>query len=354
MEVGLISPSLELNRTAEAFGATTFLAPIGDRPGMKDLKAMALLKRFLILFGPDLLHVHGLRAAWLARPVARLMGLPVVVTYHATLDAGNRLRQAITIQLERLMSRWHGQAIAVSEGVRAELLTRVGLAPASVITINNGIDFSRLNPQHTRLEVRNSLGIPGEATIVGTVARHAPQKDLPTLLQAAVYVVARAPETHFVLVGDGPLRHELTQLSVDLGLTGHVHFLGHRPDMPDLLGIMDIFALSSRYEGAPLSVIEAMGAGLPVVTTKVAGTSELIADGVTGFLVSPGDPMAMAERILRLTADLVLRARTGNEAQRSVRELYDLERMIFNTCQVYRTIIATAEHDKKSPPSRVD
>lgn len=353
MEVGLLSPSPELNRDAEAFGAKAFSAPIGDRPGMRDLEAIALLKRSATAFNPDLLHVHGLRAAWLARPVARALGLPVVVTYHATLDNGSRLRQALTIQLERLMSRWHGLAIAVSEGVRADLLARVGLNPASVITILNGIDFSRLEPHHARAEVRLALGIPVEATVVGTVARLAPQKDLHTLLRAAPLIIARAPATHFVVIGDGPLRAELMQLARDLGLAGQVHFLGHRHDLPDLLGMMDVFALSSRYEGAPLSIIEAMGAGLPIVATRVAGTSDLIDDGVTGFLVPAGDSMAIAQRILAFILDPELRAKTGSEAKRLSRARYSLERMILETCQVYCSIVA-ATRGKKSPPLRVD
>lgn len=338
VEIGLCSPAADLNAEIGQAGAVTCLVAIGDRPSPADLQAFKALDRAIRSFAPDLVHAHGLRAAWLARPVAYLRRLPLVVTYHATLDGGGSFRRALTIWLERLTARWTAQSIAVSELVRTNILARVGLPPETVRTILNGADLPAQSPRADRQEIRRALGLPLHGTVVATIARLAPQKDLPTLLRAAARVV-NACDAHFLVAGDGPLRRELALTAHGLGLNGRVHFLGQRDDIPDLLHAADLFALSSAYEGAPLAVIEALAAGLPVVATAVGGLPELVPDGQTGYLVPAGDHQALADRLLALIANPDLRLRLGEQARSWAASRLGPEGMINATHRLYESVL---------------
>lgn len=350
VEVGVVSPAAELNAEAGKAGAATFMAAIGDRPSPADLAALLALDRAVRSFAPDLLHAHGLRAAWLARPVARIRHLPAVVTYHATLDGGGSLRRAVTLLLERLLAPWTAQAIAVSEMVRSDLLARAGLPPEAVRTILNGADLAAGVPRVSREDVRRSLGVPAGVPAVITVARLAPQKDLPTLLRAAAKVIG-AIDAHFLLVGDGPLRRELEETAKNLGLAGRTHFLGYRDDVPVLLQACDLFALSSAYEGAPLAVIEALAAGLPVVATAVGGLPELVPEGRAGYLVRAGDHDSLAERILTLCSRPDLRLRLGQKARSWAAARLGPEIMVADTFHLYEKVLRTgwSTHRQKKP-----
>src|SRR5437899_11451051 len=180
--------------------------------------------------------------------------------------------------------------------------------PAKVSVIYNAVDFGRLQVTMPRAAIRQSLGIPAEARLAGTIARLTPQKGHAFLFDA-LHTTPGLEDLHLLVIGDGELRGELERRVVELGLHPRVHFAGARRDLGNLLGAMDLFVLPSLWEGLPLSLVLAMGASLPVVSTMVAGIPEVVTDGETGLLVPPGDAAALGAALRRV-------ATNGDEGQR--------------------------------------
>jgi glycosyltransferase involved in cell wall biosynthesis len=174
-----------------------------------------------------------------------------------------------------------------------------------------------------------------DAPVIGNVARLAEQKGQRDLLAAAEIVLERYPRASFVVVGEGELRGELEELAAQPSLSGRVTLLGARNDVPALLAGLDVFAFPSRFEGLCLAVIEAQAAGVPVVATPVGGIRETVVDGVTGLLVPPREPAALAAGILRLLDDPAAAQRLAEEAQRRVRDRFSVERMVAETLALY-------------------
>jgi glycosyltransferase involved in cell wall biosynthesis len=171
-----------------------------------------------------------------------------------------------------------------------------------------------------------------------TVARLESQKDHATLIEA----VPRVPDARFVLVGEGGERRALESRARALGVSDRVRFLGLRGDIADLLAISDVFVLPSLYEGLPLSILEAMAAGKPVVASSIPGIDEVVVDGETGLLVPPRDPAALAASIRLLLTDSDLRVRLGDAGRERVHGTFSLERMVEGVVAVYQE--ALAEH----------
>jgi glycosyltransferase involved in cell wall biosynthesis len=244
-----------------------------------------------------------------------LAGTPVIV--HTVHGWGHHERQhpgvrRTFILLEQLTAPITDKLIVVSP-----LNTEKGLAdriatPEKYVTIRSGIDLDRFrHPTRPREAVRAELGIPPDATVVGTVTRLSEQKAPLDFVSAAARIGARHPDVQFVIVGDGPLRAEVEAAITSEGLTHSVHLTGLRRDVPDLMHSFDIFALSSLWEGLPRVLPQAMAAGLPIVATAVDGNAEAVTDGVNGFLTPAGDPGALTEALLKLLRDPALAARMG-------------------------------------------
>jgi glycosyltransferase involved in cell wall biosynthesis len=187
--------------------------------------------------------------------------------------------------------------------------------------IYNGIPTTRFVSNASQDSTKEEKGI-----VLLHVGRFAPQKNHLLLVEAFALAVKEYPAMKLWLVGDGPLKPAVEKIIVEIGLERKVLFLGIRDDVPRLLAASDLFVLSSDYEGVPLSVLEAMAAGKPVVATTVGGVPELVEDGVTGFLVPPRDPKVLAQGILRLAKDADLRQRMGKAAQERALERFDISR----------------------------
>lgn len=206
--------------------------------------------------------------------------------------------------------------IAVSEEVRAALLRELGAIPAQKLSvICNSVDVRRYGVSVDRAAVRHALGLPEGARVLAAVATLKRQKGHRYLIEAAALAVARTPALHLLLIGDGELRDELVAQTRAAGLEGHIHFLGSRQDVPELLAASDGFVLPSLWEGLSMALVEAMAAGLPAVATEVSGTSQVLVPGETGWLVPPGDAPRLAEAMLALLADPA-RARAMGAAAR--------------------------------------
>jgi len=292
--------------------------------GKYDLRVLPRLARLLRRerTGAVVTVGAGDKMFW-GRLAARLARVPVAVSaLHSTgwPDGIGRLNRLLTPLTDGF--------IAVAEEHRRYLVHQEGLPEEKVHTIPNGVDVHRFAPLPASSELRDELDIPETAPLVGIVAALRPEKNHRLFLQAAARVQRSIPEAHFLIVGDGPLRPQLEQTAADLQLSSHVHFLGTRPDVPAVLSMLDVFALSSDNEANPVSILEAMAMAKPVVATQVGSVAESVVDGTTGYLVKPGDPSELAGRIVQLLQDPLLARSLGQAGRECVVRHWSLERMV--------------------------
>jgi glycosyltransferase involved in cell wall biosynthesis len=292
------------------------------RPGV-DVRMIPALAALIRNEGIDLVHTHN-AGPWLYGGLAaRWAGARLCHTEHSNVFPHQRVMQAVECGLVR----WTETLISDSDKVTRQLAAQ-GIPAGRITTVPNGVETARFTGPVDRAAVRRALGIDAEAPVVGTVGRLAAVKDQETLLAAFALVWSAYPESWLLMAGTGPLRAELEARALMLGIAGRVQFLGDRSDVPALLGAMDVFTLSSVSEGLPLTVLEAMASGLPVVSTRVGGIPEAVLDGDTGLLVPPADPRAMADAIIGLLADPAQRRRLGMAGRARAREWFDLGRMV--------------------------
>jgi glycosyltransferase involved in cell wall biosynthesis len=275
----------------------------------------------------DVVHAHSSKAGFLARLACgvRGRGSRCVFTPHGwSFWAVDGAERALYLRLERMAARWCRAIVALSEDERqAGLAAGVG-SPAVYRVIPNGVDLQRF--------AANPAPVAGRIVMVG---RFAAPKRHDLVVRAFAELRRQHPGAELHLVGDGPLRGETDELAVRLGLRDAVRFLGSRDDVPDLLASAAIVVLASDYEALPLSVIEAMAAGVPVVATRTGGIRELVADGTTGVLVDTGDVRALAAGLGALLDDPD-RARTlGARARADARQRFSRERMVAALLALY-------------------
>jgi glycosyltransferase involved in cell wall biosynthesis len=302
------------------------------RRGSADVLRVVRLRRALRAFAPDVLHT----VLWSANVYGRLaavgLGTPFVVTAERNVIARPRWQIAVERGLDPVTDLY----LVNSSAVTRTLVEREGLPATKVRVIHNGIDLSRLPPfELERSSARLRAGLPAGRRLVAQVGRLAPQKDYPTYLAAAARIARSVGDVDFLVVGEGPLRAELETLARSLGIGERVHFLGLRHDVPALLGGVDVFALTSVYEGLPNVVIEAMAAGAVAVATDVGGSGELIVPGETGTLVPPRDPDAVAAAVLEYLGDEGRRQRFAAAARRRIEAAFSLDAMVHATSAVY-------------------
>jgi len=219
-------------------------------------------------------------------------------------------------QLYRLAARWVNGFIAVSDDVKTALLETIGPIPDDKITvICNSVDVRRYQQPVDRACIRRRLGLPENARVMAVVATFKTQKGHRYLIEAVPQVLSQFPDLHILLIGDGDLRGKLQAQASALGLDGHIHFLGTRSDVPDLLAASDCFALPSLWEGLPMALVEAMASGLPIIATEVSGTKQVIVPGESGLLIPPGDVRQMEEAITRLLSEPARARAMGAAAQ---------------------------------------
>ncbi|WP_437967440.1 glycosyltransferase [Sorangium sp. So ce260] len=269
-------------------------------------------------------HLYGALAAGLAR-AASLPGGGGPRVIH-TKHGRNYPKQKRKVLVNRLAAALTDRVVAVSDDARAVALEVERLDPARVVTILNGVDTDVFRPGDAGA-ARARLGVPASGYHVGCVARLSPEKDHATLLAAFARLREVRPDAHLSLIGDGPLRPALEQQAARLGLGGAVTFAGTRGDVAELLPAFDVFALASLTEGISLTLIEAAAAGLPIVATRVGGNPEILAEGETGLLVSPGAPETLAAA-LEAVAVREDRAAMGMRGRARVIERFGMDRMI--------------------------
>lgn len=298
------------------------------------------VRRHLRAVGADLVFVLDHSNALLyGRLGAALAGLPQVMAVHRTRRADG---SASLGRADRLLMPLSQRVIAVSEGHRRYLVEEEGLPPERLTVIHNGIDPDRFRPSESpaqRRAVREELGLPVEATVAAVVAALRPEKNHELLLEAAATPSLR--ELHLAFVGEGRREPALRATARERGLDERVHWLGVRDDVDRLLPALDILVLPShpKVETFPLCVLEAMGAGLPVVATQVGSLDEMVVDGSTGRLVSPGDAEALSGALRELLGDEALRRRWGRAGRARVVERFDSETMVRRTAELLHGLL---------------
>lgn len=257
------------------------------------------------------------------RLAAKIARVPVITSaLHSTgwPDGVGRLNRLLTPLTDAFIgvAKPHGQHLVEREKFPAD---RVHVIP-------NGVDTERFSPAEEGLRLREEIGASPTSPVVGILAALRPEKNHELFLQAAAEIHRQFSDAHFVVIGDGPRREALEVLAIDLGIANAVHFLGNRCDVPTLLAGLDVVALTSHNEANPVSILEAMSVGKPVVATDVGSVHETVDDGVTGYLVPEGEIEPLVNRLMHLLCEPIEAAEMGARGREVVKSAWSLEAMV--------------------------
>ena len=316
-----------------------------------DLLSLFAITRLLVRERPDLVHTHTPKAGMLGRVAAFLAGVPVRVhTYHGHGFSGylGRIGSSAVISLERLLNRLSTHVIAISESQAIEITEKYRVVPGSKVTvIRNGIDLARFAyADEERSEVRRQLGVNDEEILVVWAGRFTPIKDVPLLLKV-VQSAAHLTNVKFLVLGEGPMREAVIEATRQYP---NLLYGGWREDMKPIWAAADVSLLTSKNEGTPMSLIEAMAAGKPFVATEVGGIPDLAVPPLTsttahckqalnGYLTSR-DPEAIVSCIAALARDADLRRSMGEQGRRVALANYSQERLSQEIIGLYESLLS--------------
>lgn len=301
---------------------------------IQDLKSLRFINRTIKEFQPDLIVAHSSKAGILGRAVAKFNQIPCIFTAHgwAFTEGVSQPTRALYKVIERFFSSLADRIICVSDYDR-QIGIKAGIKSSCLKTIYNGMPD--ISPS-----LRAHPGDHNDKVNIIMIARFDHQKDHSTLIRAFQGV----PDAELTLVGDGPRLHTVKALVDELRLSQKVNFLGFRKDIPQILSHAHIFTLISHWEGLPLTIIEAMRSGLPVITSKVGGAAETIVEGISGFAVPRSEVDILRGHLNRLVMDAQLRIQMGKAARQRYEQLFTFERMFSETYQTYEFVL----HQRKS------
>ena len=291
------------------------------------LKLSSLIRKEKI----DLIHSHLSGMNFYSCLAGRITKRPVIVTYHGKIGDGDENKWKNVFK-NFIIRKTATQVVAVSDYLKEELIKKIGIDRRKVTTLYSGIDFESFGPTKSSSELKQELGLSNSTPLVGTIGNIRGSKGYGYLIQTAKLVGEKMPNVFFLIVGEKEekLFCDLNKLIEKLGLGERIKFLGFREDVADCLNIFDIFVLSSTTEGFSIATVEAMSLGNPVVVTDCGGPAEIVTDDQIGFLVPPGDPESLAEKIILLLENKKLREEMGTKAQIWVRKRFSLEENIKN------------------------
>jgi glycosyltransferase involved in cell wall biosynthesis len=313
------------------------ISPRADFAALRRLIGVLQSQRF------DVIHLHSSKAGFLGRLAARIAGGSAAVVYspHGLSFLGSQLpaKRQLYLALERIVGRMCDRIIAVSASERQVIAQNGLISPDRIVQIENGIAPIELPAGFDRAAMRRGLGQPGDAPLIGTVARLSTQKNPRLFLEAAALVLRDQPAARFVWCGGGELHAMAGAYARELGIEAACSFLGHRNDAHHVLAALDYFWLTSDYEGLPLAPLEAMALGVPIIATDVEGTRDLLASGA-GLLVPHGDAAALATATIRLTRAPERSAALGAAGYTYFRANGTAERMLSALEQLYCQLVA--------------
>jgi glycosyltransferase involved in cell wall biosynthesis len=353
-ETTLVAGNVGQGEQSMAYVAAELGVPVVTIPHLhreispvRDLLATVRLAQLIRAERPAILHTHTAKAGAVGRIAALLAGRArpriIVHTFHGHVLRGyfGRFWTGVFRLLERTLARITDALVAVSPEVRDELVA-LGVAPASKFrVIRLGIELGeRVPPDGTAgAETRRVMGIPDERFLVGWIGRMTAVKRTDVLLREFKALRDGGVDAVLCMVGDGPDRRAVEELAGELGIVRHCLFPGYQEEVGPFFAAFDVFVLPSGNEGTPVTAIEALASGCPVVATRVGGVPDVVADGEDGFLVAPAAVGELADRLARLARDPALRARMGAAGRERMQERYSVGRLIDDVDRLYRDLL---------------
>ena len=372
-ETTLVAGTLARGEESMAFVAERLGVPVvtidelhREISPFRDAIAVLRLTRLIRRLRPHILHTHTAKAGAIGRLAAMLAGRarpPIVVhTFHGHVLRGyfGPLRAAGFRLLERWLARHATALVAVSPQVRDDLV-ELGVAPPelfAVVRLGIALEERVSAEAEERDRLRTLLGIAPDRFTVGWIGRMTGVKRTDDILLALGGLRERGVDACLCMVGDGPDRDYVEYRAKELGVVRHCLFLGYQDDVAGFLAAFDVFVLPSANEGTPVSAIEALAAGRPVVATRVGGVPDVVRDGVDGYLVESGDVNGLADALARLAVDPELRRRMGAAGRERVLPRYAVDRLIDDVDRLYRSLLQAeglvpASHRGSRRPGRL-
>lgn len=336
----LTPPSARIFQAAQERGIPVEAMPFEK----KTLKGILAMRRWLRNNTCDIINTHSSTDSWLVAlaQIASARRVPVVRTRHIS-----------ALVSTSWTTRWlyassSNHVVTTGERLRIALEERLALPPSHATSIPTGIDLSRFSRAATKPSgaIRSKLGIPVDALVIGIAATLRSWKGHDYLLEAFTGLADKFPSAHLLIVGDGPRRQHLMEKIAATSLTGRIHLIGHREDIPDVLAAMDLFALPSyANEGVPQAIMQAMAMELPVVSTMVGSIDEAVEDGVTGYLIEPKNTLLLEEKLTMLLGDETLRRQMGKAGRNRAQARFSLDAMLDAMEKVFYQVL-----DRRAAP----
>jgi glycosyltransferase involved in cell wall biosynthesis len=336
-------PMDELVARAEAAGAVVERIPIHSD---YDPTVLRSLVQAIQRLAPDVVHTHLIHGDTFGILAARLTRVPAITSRHdfassasaRSSPAFERFVRAVNFVVWRLATR----GIAISHKLGQYSIDHEGAPEKKVRVVHYGIPFTRAHASAiagARTRLRAALGIAPEAPLLFSACRLIPQKGIDVAIDAMSAVCAAIPGAHYAIAGQGPELPNLLRRRDAAGLANHVHFLGWRDDIPDLMAGADVVVVPSRREGFGLVILEAMSVRAPVIASNVSSIPEVIVDGETGLLVPPDDPATLAEALITLLGDRALAQHMGLMGEDRLETEFSVAHMVDGTIAVYQEVL---------------
>jgi glycosyltransferase involved in cell wall biosynthesis len=300
------------------------------------LDPLLLFKLFFLMRKEkiEIVHTHLVHASIAGRIVAKLAGVKAIITTrHYAYD---HKEKSLVNWIERKTATFNNNCIAISNAVKEYMVNREKYNPQKITVIYNGINLSLFHSETLEIISKKDGGF-----LIGSVGRLHPSKGYDTLLKSVPQVLKEFPSVRLIIIGDGIQKKYLEGLCSELGIAKHVTFIGRKPptEVIGLLTNIDLFVLASNWEGFGLVLIEAMALSKPIVATNVGGVTEIVKDGETGFLVPPGQPEMLSDRIIQLLKDKPLAKRMGIKAREEVEQKFSLKVMVDKLDRFYQELL---------------
>ncbi|MEN9470374.1 MAG: hypothetical protein RL630_2107 [Verrucomicrobiota bacterium] len=296
---------------------------------------LATLPALLLAKRPDILHCHLIPSNILAKPLGALMGVPLILNHDHTNDP-HRIDNKLLLALDKSTNRFAHHLIAVASSCREFLIRHESIPPEKITLVPNAIDLRRFSPgQITRRDSRSKLGLSPDAPVIAGVGRLNSQKNFSLFLDVAAALTPRFPNLRFLLAGEGPEEAMLREKVRQLGLTDRIVFAGYIADTRQVYAAADILLMPSRFEGLPMTLLEAMAMNLPVVASKLDGIAEVIEEGREGYLVDSADVVGFAERCAALLENPPKSSELATNARAKIEAHFSVERMTTAVESIY-------------------
>ncbi len=327
----------QINPWAEEIRKTGVEVMVIPRKKKREAARLYRLWKLLRMLKPDIVHTYLIPGNFYGRVAAFLSGVPVIISSERNLPEIGKDKTRFRMCLDKVLSTVTDGIICNSYKASGILTGKYHFDRRKVFTVHNGIDAAEFIDTES---AKNYL--ERKRVTIGTVGRLWPQKNHIMFLDVARAVVDRKGDERicFLIVGDGPLRKELEQYAKSAALSDSVVFAGERFDIPQVLREIDVFVMTSSYEGLSNTVMEAMLSGLPVVATDVGGNGELVVDGLTGYLCPWNDPSAMSDKIMGLIGDRDKMKRMGEHGREKMLKEFSVEKMVRRTEDIYSELLS--------------